>query len=487
MERDLFIAILRTDFPAFVQRAITEIEPQTNLVMEDYILYLTETLTAVAEGSIKHLIINLPPRHLKSLLTTVFLPAWLLGKNPAMRIIIVGHQTDLAEKFSRYVRQIIGSTWYREVFPKTKLSSDHNTASEFLTTLAGGLRATSVNAGIIGHGGDLIIIDDPLDANKASSQVERDNVKSFFDQSLSSRINNPRTGAIIVVAQRLHEDDLPGYLLGMGYWTHVSLPFLATEDVAYPIGSRMWHRKAGEPLSPVRFGADEIAAVRKRYPPHIFGTQWQQRPTSMDAGWVKDSDFPRSPGQPKLYSRCIMSWDLAQKSAATSDYSACVIAYEVQEKLFIAEVWRGREDYMNLCSVADRLVQVWAPTDILVEDTALGPALANHFNRSGHRAVSINVGNQSKQDRFQNHLNRFKAGDVVLCSPAPWISTFIDEMVRFPFARNDDQLDGLLQILTWLVENPPAPRPVIARNIARTRQPHPMRDPRNFMRPRFRL
>jgi hypothetical protein len=337
VERTILAAILRTDFPAFVERGFAEVEPHTELVMEDCILYVAERLGAVADGDIKHLIINEPPRHLKSLLTSVFLPAWLLGKNPAMRIIIVSHQSDLAEKFSRQVRQIVSSKWYREVFPRTQLSAEHNTASDFQTTLAGSLRATSVNAGVTGHGADLIIVDDPLDANKANSQAERDNVKSFFEQALSSRIDNPKTGAIIVVAQRLHEDDLPGHLLRTGPWDHVNLPFLAPEDVTYPIGPRLWHRRAGEPLSPVRFGADEIAAIRNRYPPHVFATQWQQQPTAMDSGWVKDSDFPRSPDRPRTFSRCIMSWDLAQKSAVTSDYSACMIAFEVEQKLFISK------------------------------------------------------------------------------------------------------------------------------------------------------
>ena len=204
MERDLLTAILRTDFPAFVQRAFTEVEPHTELVMEDYILYVSAKLTAVTDGSIKHLIINEPPRHLKSLLTSVFLPAWLLGKNPSIRIIIVSHQTDLAEKFSRQARQIIASAWYREAFPRTRLSSEHNTVADFQTTLAGSLRATSVNAGVTGHGADLIVVDDPLDANNANSQAERENVKNFFEQALSSRIDNPKTGVIIVVAQRLH-------------------------------------------------------------------------------------------------------------------------------------------------------------------------------------------------------------------------------------------------------------------------------------------
>ena len=303
MERDLLTAILRTDFPTFIQRAFAEVEPHTELAMEDYILYVAETLTAVVDGSIKHLIVNEPPRHLKSLLTTVFLPAWLLGKNPTIRIIIVSHQTDLAEKFSRLARQIIASDWYREVFPTTRLSSEHNTVADFQTTLAGSLRATSVNAGVTGHGADLIIVDDPLDANNASSQAERENVKSFFEQALSSRIDNPKTGAIIIVAQRLHEDDLPGHLLRTGDWKHINLPFLAPEDATYPIGSRLWRRKAGEPLSPVRFGTHEIAAIINRYPPHVFATQWQQNPTAMDAGWVKDSDFPRSRRSARIYSR----------------------------------------------------------------------------------------------------------------------------------------------------------------------------------------
>ena len=146
-DRDLLIAILHEDFLAFVARAFDEVEPRVNLAVENYIRLLAHELTALATGDTKRLIINVPPRHLKSLLTSVFLPAWMLGRDPRLRLIIVSHQMDLATRFSRQIRQIIASNWYAEAFLRTRLSPDHNTASEFITTVGGSVRATSINAG----------------------------------------------------------------------------------------------------------------------------------------------------------------------------------------------------------------------------------------------------------------------------------------------------------------------------------------------------
>src|SRR3984893_5404026 len=193
-DRDLLIAILHEDFLAFVARAFDEVEPRVKLAVENYIRLLAHELTALAAADPKRLILNLPPRHLKSLLTSVFLPAWMLGRDPRLRFIIVSHQMDLATLFSRLIRQIIASDWYAEVFRRTRLSPDHNTASEFITTVGGSVRATSINAGVTGHGADVIIVDDPLDANDATSEAARTNVIAFFNQALISRLDDPKSG-----------------------------------------------------------------------------------------------------------------------------------------------------------------------------------------------------------------------------------------------------------------------------------------------------
>jgi hypothetical protein len=157
--RDLLNAILRLDFLAFVERAFAEVEPRVPLAVENYVRLLAHELTALATGDTKRLILSLPPRHLKSQLTSVFLPARMLGRDPRLRLIIVSHQMDLATRFSRLIRQIIASNWYAEVFSRTRLSPDHNTVSEFVTTVGGSVRATSINAGVTGHGADVIIED----------------------------------------------------------------------------------------------------------------------------------------------------------------------------------------------------------------------------------------------------------------------------------------------------------------------------------------
>lgn len=339
------------------------------------------------------------------------------------------------------------------------------------------MRASSIKAGVTGHGTDIIIVDDPLDAKDATSEAERLNVITFFNNALSSRIDDPKTGAIIVVAQRLHEKDLSGHLLQTGDWEHLCLPFIAPADVNYQIGNRTWHRKKDDVLSPIRFGPTEITATRKHQLPHVFATQWQQQPTAVSAGWVEDADFPKSPDRPLRFSRCIMSWDPALKGGPQSNYSACVIAREVSEKIFIVEVWRGREDFENLCSVASRLIDTWRPTHILIEDTALGPALGGHLSRVGRNVIQVGTKGKSKEERFQNNLDRFKARHVILCG-RPWIPCFLDEMVRFPFGEND-QVDALTQLLSWTRENPAPPAKEFVTNPSRNslvRQRNPQRD-----------
>ena len=476
--RKVLAAILYADFLAFGERALHEVEPRNKLVLEDYILLTAQMLESVGNRKTRRLIINMPPRHLKSLLVSVFLPAWLLGREPHLKLIIVSHQTDLSQHFSRLIRQIISASWYREAFPGTQLSDNRNTVADFETTRGGGVRASSIKAGITGRGADIIIVDDPLDAKDAVSEVERSNVNEFFYTALNSRLDDPKTGVIIVVAQRLHENDLPGQLLKAGGWEHLCLPFIAPEDVDYHIGSRIWHRRKDDVLSPVRFGPDEIAACRREQRPHIFATQWQQNPTAAFGSLVEETDFPIYPERPRGYSRCIMSWDPALKATPQSSHSACVIVLEASERLFVVEVWRGQLDFVPLCSVAKHLIKTWGPTHILVEGTALGPALASELRRIGCNVIEVGHRGKSKVERLENNLDRLKARHVILCG-GPWVPIFLDEMVRFPYG-GDDQVDALTQLLTWVRENPAPTLKQLVTNPTRqflTSGRNPQRDP----------
>jgi predicted phage terminase large subunit-like protein len=477
--RKVLSVVLREDFVAFAERAFREVEPRGKLQLENYVLLVGQMLTSVADRSVRRLIVNLPPRHLKSFLVSVFFPCWILLRDPRTKIMIVCHHVTLAEHFCRLIRQIMRSDWYQAAFPGARISDDRNTASECVTTAGGGVRALSMRSGVTGSGADIIIVDDPLDAKDAASETERSTVNKAFDEALISRIDDPRTGAIIVVGQRLHPRDLSGGLLEKGGWQHLCLPFIALEDVEYKMANGIWRRNKDEVLSPARFGPKEVAAVRREQPPHVFATQWQQQPTAISSGWVSEADFPKSPTAPHQCSRCIMSWDPALKDGLQSNYSACVIARELHDRIFIVDVWRGRVDFERLCLAARRLIERWKPTHILVEDSALGPALDGTLKRCGQNSILRSTRGKSKEDRLQNNLDRIKAHHVVLCA-GTWNACFLDELIRFPFG-DDDQVDALTQALTFIRENPPPPPKEFATNPGRAglvSRRNPQRDPR---------
>src|SRR5262249_38777894 len=210
-------------------------------------------LAPAASGRRIRLMINLPPRSLKSIAASVALPAWLLGHDPSCRIIAASYSEELARKHSRDCRIVIESDWYRRVFPATRLSRRKNTETEITTSHHGFRLATSIGGTLTGRGGNVLIIDDPIKPADAESETERRRVNDWYDKTLFSRLDDKQAGAIIVVMQRLHEDDLTGYLMEKEEFDVLTLPVIAIEEQSLPIGQGRVHlRSPGEPLHPAR-------------------------------------------------------------------------------------------------------------------------------------------------------------------------------------------------------------------------------------------
>ncbi len=250
-----FNALLREDFCSFVQRCFHELYPSTAFTWNWHVELMAAKLADCVRGKIRRLIINVPPRHLKSLCASIALPAWYLGHNPAAQILCASYGMDLAEKLARDCRSIMTSPFYARAF-STRLSPQKQSAHELETT-AGGFRfATSVGGPLTGRGGDMIILDDPLKADEAYSDVQRRTGNSWYDQALLSRLNNREIGCIIIVTQRLHEDDLVGHVLGRESWEVISLPAIAEQDethiIGTPQGEVRFHRNRGEAIHPAR-------------------------------------------------------------------------------------------------------------------------------------------------------------------------------------------------------------------------------------------
>src|SRR6516164_10401 len=201
LTRAEYDALLRNDFALFAARCFHELNPQTELAMSWHLEFIAAKLTAVCQGKIRRLIINLPPRHLKSLMASIAFPAWCLGHDPSAQILCVSYGQDLADKFARDCRSIMASGWYRQIFP-TRLAAPRQAAQELITTRQGYRLATSTGGVLTGRGADIILIDDPLKPEEALSEAQRKAANEWYDHTVYSRLNDKRQGAIVIIMQR---------------------------------------------------------------------------------------------------------------------------------------------------------------------------------------------------------------------------------------------------------------------------------------------
>jgi len=196
-------ALLRADFAGFAHRAFCELNPRASFAMNWHYEAIAAKLTAVYRRRVGRVIINVPPRYLKSHLASVAFPAWCLGHDPSLQMMCVSYAQDLADKLARDCRRIMMSEWYQRLFPGTRLSSQRQAVPEFETTALGCRLATSVGGVLTGRGADMIIIDDPLKPEEALSQAQRQAANEWFDHTLYSRLNDKRRGAIVLIMHRL--------------------------------------------------------------------------------------------------------------------------------------------------------------------------------------------------------------------------------------------------------------------------------------------
>lgn len=258
--------LLRNDFVTFIERAFYELNPHADFITGQYIDVMAATLERCRTGQTKRLIINLPPRTLKSHAASVGFPAWLLGHAPAKEIICASYGQDLAEKHARDCRTLMSSAFYKDVFPRTRLSAAKNSVNDFETTAQGSRMSTSVGGPLTGRGADLMILDDILKPDDALSETRRRAANDWFFNTLLSRLNSKKDGIIIIVMQRLHQEDLVGEVMELERWEVLSLPAIAVEDERIPFEGPLGHgafiRKAGEALHPERDSVETYQKIR---------------------------------------------------------------------------------------------------------------------------------------------------------------------------------------------------------------------------------
>jgi predicted phage terminase large subunit-like protein len=418
---------------------------------------ITYRLMECQAGRINRLIITQPPRSLKSICTSVAYVAWMLGQDPSLRFICVSYSNELAQELARQFRLVVQSEWYPLLFPRMRISRD--TGAEVITTAGGGRFATSIGGTLTGRGADVIIIDDPLKAEEAQSAVARQKVIAWYRDTLVTRLNDKRSGIVILVMQRLHEEDLAGHLLEQGGWTHLDLPAIAIEDQRIPIAPDAFHtRREGDVLHPGREPMEALEQIKTAMGSMAFSAQYQQRPVPLEGNLVKREWFQWYESLPELGPgvRVIQSWDVATTIGDRRDYSVCTTWLIKKGDCYLVHVLRARLEYPELKQRIVDMAQQFNVQAILIENAGAGTHLLQELRRDTPAGVPRPIGIKPEADkvtRMAAQTPKIEAGQVRLPNDAPWLDAFLHEHLAFPNAKHDDQVDSVSQFLAWIARD----------------------------------
>jgi predicted phage terminase large subunit-like protein len=429
----------------------------------------------VTRGELRRVILNVPPRHGKSSLAAVLWPAWTWITRPELRWIVASYSQEFSSRDSVRTRRLIDSPWYRDRWgDRYTLSPDQNTKLRFENDQTGVRLASSVGGRATGEGADVIILDDPHKATDAYSAAALEAVSAWFRGTISTRLNDQRTGAIVLVGQRLHERDLSGTLLSGGGWTHVCLPaeYEPAHPFLYPGDPRSL---PGEPLWPEKIGRHELAAMKTTMGPFDVAGQLQQRPSPGGGGLFNPAwwrFFDPAERQPP-YDEVIISWDLAFTAEPTSDYAVGQVWGQRGEDRFLLRSVRQRFTFPELLA-AVRDLSAWVAKNhphhrhaaVYVERAANAYALDDTL-RAAIPTLILVPPSGSKLQRAYAVVPLVEAGHVYLpgsrsangggidpSSTPAWVPDFLHETEAFPRSRYDDQVDAMTQALQRLRRAP---------------------------------
>ena len=438
----------------FVRQAWPVVEPATEFVSGWHLDAICEHLEAVTRGQIHRLLISVPPRHMKSLAVSVFWPCWEWITHPERRWLFCSYAAGLAIRDSVKCRRMVESPWYRRRWlDRFVLTSDQNEKSRFENDKAGYRIAIGVGGAATGEGGDRVVVDDPHNVREAESEIVRQSVLDWWDQVMSTRLNDPKRGAMVIVMQRVHENDLAGHVLQQGGYEELKLPaeYEGSQQVT-SIGWRDPRTEPGELLWPERFGQEEVEALKRTMGSYAAAGQLQQRPAPAAGGILKRHWWKFYREAPRPFSEVIQSWDCAFKDTRTSDFVVGQVWGRHGADKYLLDQVRGRMDCPATIQAVKRLSEKWPQAQAkLVEDKANGPAVIATLKHEIVGLIAVNP-EGGKEVRAHAVSPQIEAGNVYLPDPtiAPWIGGFIDECAAFPNGAYDDQVDAMSQALVRL-------------------------------------
>ena len=478
-ELDHLLAILaEKSLREYIQQAWPILEPGTPFTPGWHIDAIAEHLEAVSRGEIRKLLINMPPRHMKSLSVSVFWPTWEWIRRPELGWLFASYAMSLAVRDSVKCRRIIESPWYQHRWGQAyQLAGDQNAKSRYENTKTGYRISLSVDSAVTGEGADRLVVDDPHNVREAESDAVRSATIAWWRESMSTRINNPKTVTRVVVMQRVHEEDLAGYLLAEeGDWEHLCLPAEYEPKLQIQVSAIGWQdprTEPGELLWPQRFGPKELADLKKTLGSYGVAGQLQQRPSPAGGGMLKRFwwRYWCYPGQnlppvsvrlpeggvasikavplPGKFDETIQSWDATFKDTKASDYVVGQVWARKGADKFALDQVRARMDFPATVAAVRALTANWPAARLkLVEDKANGPAVIATLKHEIPGIVPVSP-QGSKEARAAAVSPDIEAGNVYLPHPslAPWVDGFVDECATFPAAAHDDQVDAMTQAL----------------------------------------
>jgi predicted phage terminase large subunit-like protein len=433
---------------SYVEQAWPILEPTTPFLGNWHINLIVEHLEAVTAGQKTRLLINVPPRYMKSLLVSVLWPTWEWITYPSRRWIFTSYSDTLSLKHSLDRRTLLQSDWYQARWGTlVHLADAHNVKGEFSNTARGTMIATSIGGSITGKGGDRIVIDDPHHPIQAESDVQREASLEYFRRTLSTRLDDKKRGAMVVVMQRLHEGDLSAFCLDGGDYTHICLPVEAETrtEIVFPRSGQIRTREPGDLLWPARDGRAELERQKRLLGAAGYAGQYQQQPVPAGGGLFKEAWFAgRFVDAAPVAARRTRGWDTAGTEGG-GDWTCGVKIAEADGIFFVEDVRRQQLGPNGV----DALIRVTAEMD--------GQACAQREEKEGGSAGGAVIAARaktlvgfdyagveitgSKVTRGKPFRAQCEAGNVRIVR-GTWNADYINELCGFPTARHDDQVDS---------------------------------------------
>lgn len=407
---------------------------------------MADAFNRLADGTLKRLIVNMPPRHTKSEFSSYLLPAFIMGRKPKTKIIQATHTGELAVRFGRKVRNLMDTEEYKQVFSNVALRADSKAAGRWDTDHGGEYFAVGVGGAMTGRGADLLIIDDPHSEQDALSELAMENAWDWYTSGPRQRLQPG--GAIVIVMTRWNTKDLTAKLVKAqsshkaDRWEIIEFP------AVLPSGSPLW---------PGFWKLEELLAVKASLSPQKWQAQWQQQPTN-DEGAILKRDWwkiwPSDEAPPVEY--IIQSYDTAYSRKETADYSVITtwgVFYpdlDSGPNVILLDVTRGRWDFPELKRIAKEHYDKWNPDNVLIEAKATGITLQQELRRMGIPVTMYSPGGrrsgQDKVSRAHSVAPILESG-MVWAPDTDWAEELVEECAAFPNGDNDDMVDSTTQAL----------------------------------------